>query len=66
VNKLEVEQEDGCDPSVHGCVWLHIWVAKHALDILGIHFYNQVSNADNVNLECTEGTEEPIKLDLWL
>ena len=37
VNELEVEEEDSCDPVVYGSVWLYVWVAEHAFDILGIH-----------------------------
>jgi hypothetical protein len=64
--KVEVEEEDGCDPAVYGCVWLHIQVLEHAFDILRIHFYNKISDTDYVDAKCVEGTEEAIEFNLQL
>ena len=49
VYKLEVEEEDCCNPTVDDCVQLDVGVAEHAMDILGIHFYDEVSNSYNVH-----------------
>ena len=40
VHEFEIEEQDGCDPTVYDHVWLHIQVLEHAFDVLGIHFYN--------------------------
>ena len=36
--KLEVEEEDGGDPSIHGRVGLNIWVVDHAFNVLSVDF----------------------------
>jgi len=58
-----VKEENCSDPSVHGGVWLNVQVAEHGFDVLSVHFDNWASNANNVNTECAEGTEEAIGFD---
>jgi hypothetical protein len=48
VDKFEVEQEDSSDPAVDGCVWLDVGVAEHTADVLRVHFYDQVSNSNDM------------------
>ena len=55
VHKLEVKKFDGGDPSVRCSVWLDIRVVQHAFDELGVHLYDQVSNANNMNSKRTKG-----------
>jgi hypothetical protein len=48
---------------VHGHVRLHVGVFQHSMDVLSIHFYDKISDANGVNVEHTKGVEE---LDLGL
>ena len=66
MNELEVKEHDGSDPIVYSRVQLYIRVLEHALDILGIHLYDKVSDTNNVYMEGAESAKEPIELNLWL
>jgi hypothetical protein len=55
MDKLEVEELDSSNPSVHCSIWLDIWVVQHAFNEQGIHFYNEVSKANNMNSKHTKG-----------
>ena len=61
---FEVDEYGHNEPAIYGCVWLHVWIFEHALDVLRIHLYNELSDADNMNTKRAEGAEEVIKLDL--
>jgi len=50
VDKFEIKEEDGGDPSVDGGIWLYIWVAEHTSDVTCIHFNYEVANADDVEM----------------
>ena len=51
VDKSEVKELDGHNPSVDGSTWLDVWIGKHAMHILHIHFNYKVSEANYVHLE---------------
>jgi hypothetical protein len=55
MDELEVKELDGSNPSVHCCVQLDIQVVQHTFNEQGIHFYDEVSKADNMNSKCTKG-----------
>ena len=66
VDKLEVKEHDCSNPAVYSCVRLHVRVLEHALDVLSIHLYDEVSDAGDVYIEGAESAKEPIELDLQL
>jgi len=51
VDKSEVKELDGRNPSVDGGAWLDIQVGEHAMHILHIHFNYKVSEANYMHLE---------------
>ena len=53
MNKLEVEQLNGGDPAIDGCVQLDVGVVEHPMYILSVHFYHQISSSDDMHLEGT-------------
>ena len=62
VDKFEVEQKDGGDPSVDGSVGLNVGVAEHTFDIACIDFYDKVAGADEVKAGSMEGAKKAIEL----
>jgi hypothetical protein len=57
MNEFETKEKNCCNPAIHGGVGLSVGVAEHAFDELCIHFYDEVSDADDVYAECTECAE---------
>jgi len=51
MDKSEVKELDGHNLSVDGSTWLDVWVGKHAMHILHIHFNYKVSEANYMHLE---------------
>jgi hypothetical protein len=66
VHQLEIEESDRSDPAVHCRVRLHVRIVQHTSHELCIHFYDEVSNTDNVDTKGTKGPEEAIELDFRL
>ena len=64
IHQLEVEEEYCGDLAIYGGVWLDVGVTEHTFYILCVHLYNEVSDANNVDMESVKGVEEPIKLNL--
>jgi hypothetical protein len=61
---FEVDKYGHNKPAIYSCVQLHVWIFEHALDVLHIHLYNELRDANNMNTKCTEGVEEVVKLNL--
>ena len=50
VDKFKVEEKDSSNPLIDGCIGLYVRIMEHTLDELGIHFYNQVVDADRMHM----------------
>jgi hypothetical protein len=61
---FKVDEYSHNEAAIYGCVRLHVWIFEHALGVLHIHLYNELSDTDNMNMKHVEGVEEVIKLDL--
>jgi hypothetical protein len=66
VNKLEVEKEDGSDPSIDRRVGLNVGVTEHAFNKLSVHLNHQIANTDQIQLESSERTKQTVELKFHL
>ena len=66
VYKLEVEEEDCCNPSVDSVVGVQSRVVDHPFDVLRIHFDDELLDSNSVQLHGFESVEESIQLQLSL
>ena len=53
MDEFELKKEDGGDPAIDRGIQLHIQVAEHTFNVAHIHFNNEVSDTDKVNVLCT-------------
>ena len=50
MDKFEVEEKDSSNPLIDDCIGLYVRISEHTLDELGIHFYNQVVDANQMHV----------------
>jgi len=58
VDQLEVEKYDGGDPSVDGK--LNVRIVEQTANVLGVHFDDELPDADDVKAEGTESAEKAV------
>ena len=61
MDKFDVEQKDGGNPSVDGSVGLNVRVAEHTFDITCVNFYNKVAGTNEMKVGSTEGTKKAVE-----
>lgn len=66
MDELEVEEEDTGDPLVDSCVRLDVRVVQHTADVLGINFYCQLLDTNDVEAHCAEPVEESVEFKFRL
>ena len=66
VSKLEVEKEDGSNPSIYWCVRLDVQIIYHTFDVFCIDFNYEVAYANNPDLHGFEHLKQTIELNLHL
>ena len=60
VDDFEIEEEDGSNPVIDGCIQLDIGVVEHAFNITRVYLDHKIENSNKVEVQCLEHTKKPI------
>ena len=66
MHELKVKERDSGNPTIDSSARFYVWVLEHTSNITSIHFDDKIPDANEIYLEGSKTSKQPIELELWL